>query len=96
MKHMDFRHIWPRGTAKPLPTPELNLKVGQRRYRKRKEHPNKGIRQKEHRKEQTIGASKYSVLLRHKDYRHIWPRGTAHQSEPQVCISMRIKKTGKK
>jgi hypothetical protein len=58
-------HIWPRGTAKPLPTPELNLKVKQRRYRKREEHPiraSRGIRQKGHRKEQTIGASKYSVL----------------------------------
>jgi hypothetical protein len=69
-------HIWPRGTAKPLPTPELNLKVKQRRYKMKKEHPtraSRGIRQKGHRKEQTIGASKYSVLYLKKN----WPRGTA-------------------
>jgi hypothetical protein len=60
-------HIWPRGTAKQIPTPELNLKVGQRRYRKRQGTPHQskqGIRQKGHRKGQTIGASKYSVLHR--------------------------------
>jgi hypothetical protein len=70
-------HIWPRGTAKLLPTPELNLKVRQRRYRKA--HPiraSRCIRQKGHRKEQTIGASKYSVLYHKKN----WPRGTAKRT----------------
>jgi hypothetical protein len=38
--------------------------------------------------------------MKHMDFRHIWPRGTAQQYEPQACISTlkteHIKKTGKK
>ncbi len=57
IKYVVTKRTGPEAQQNTPTTPELNLKVGQ----------------KGHRKEQTIGASKYSVLYHKKN----WPRGTA-------------------